>query len=387
MLRDTKKSSYELVPVSHRDADDDDDDEYLDPPPETASQPPFSFSGTTGTTLTRRAILMGVLLLFTGYLLGKWSSSVTLFAAPKKSPNSSPKKSRFEDMMQFASDYSSAKDLQNVMSPQFRAVQWLALDLDTKEAIFLGHELLQQYVMRVLSLSLGLDWTFFYHRTVCQSLHPPERPQTQQATTRTYGTANQRPKKQWYEYINYGFGCSGQDHISKIELDAGFVSNHWLNGTIPTELVYLSHLTSLKLSNVKRIGAIPSELGLITSLTTLVLSANNFTASTIPKELGKLSSLKVLSLAGNHLTGSVPTELRRLTDLQELYLEVTDLTGEIPAAFCESPFDFARGRGYGRHGLEADCFSKVQCSCCTRCCDREGMCTYSGGSSPFKWEP
>ena len=384
MLRDTKKGSYELVPVSNRDAGGDDDDEYLDPLPETSL--PF-FSGAE-TTLARRDILMGVLLLFfLGFFLGKWSSPVPLTAAPEKSLNSSPKKSRrFEEMMKFASDYSSADDLHDVMSPQFRAVQWLALDLDTKEEIFLGHELLQQYIMRVLSLSFGLDWTFIYHRTVCQSLHPPERPQPQQATTRTYGT-NQRPKKQWYEYINYGFGCSGQDHISKIELDAGFVSNHWLNGTIPTELVYLSHLTSLKLSNVKRIGAIPSELGLITSLTTLVLSANNFTASTIPKELGKLSSLKVLSLAGNHLTGSVPTELRRLTDLQELYLEVTDLTGEIPAAFCESPFDFARGRGYGRHGLEADCFSKVQCSCCTRCCDREGMCTYSGGSSPSKWEP
>ena len=104
----------------------------------------------------------------------------------------------------------------------------------------------------------------------------------------------------------------------------------YLNGTIPTELGYLSELTRLTLSTNKLTGTIPTELGRLSELTELELS-NNALNGTNSAELGLLSDLAVLYLFFNRLTGTIPTEFGLLSNLGSLPVNSLFLTGTVPS--------------------------------------------------------
>jgi hypothetical protein len=71
--------------------------------------------------------------------------------------------------------------------------------------------------------------------------------------------------------------------------------NESLTGTLPVELIFLSHLETLDLSN-------------------------NFISGSLPKFFpeGQIESLKVLSLHDNRFEGSIPVEMSKLKDLQKV---------------------------------------------------------------------
>lgn len=121
----------------------------------------------------------------------------------------------------------------------------------------------------------------------------------------------------------YGVTCAG-GHVQHLNLAA-----NQLNGSIPTELEYLSSLIILDLNSNLLSGSIPPELGNLPILEELWLHFNSLTGS-IPPELGDLSSLKILSLRSNLLDGTLPVELGKLSSLVQLSLSANQLTGSIP---------------------------------------------------------
>jgi Leucine-rich repeat (LRR) protein len=127
-------------------------------------------------------------------------------------------------------------------------------------------------------------------------------------------------------------GASGVE-----ELDAeGRVTKLLLNetglaGPLPgIEIVQLSALMVLSLTDNRLTGVIPAELGQLGALIELCLSHNQLSGS-IPAELGQLGALTHLYLHNNQLSGSIPAELGQLEALTHLYLDGNQLSGSIPA--------------------------------------------------------
>ena len=127
--------------------------------------------------------------------------------------------------------------------------------------------------------------------------------------------------KEWH-----GVSIDGNGRVIRMELQ----SNH-LEGVIPPELGFLSHLEQLDLAFNDLSGPIPPALGNLSRLTELDLLGNRLTGP-IPEVLGRLSRLEVLDLLGNRLTGPIPSALGRLSRLGGLDLAGNQLTGTIPPA-------------------------------------------------------
>jgi Leucine-rich repeat (LRR) protein len=107
-----------------------------------------------------------------------------------------------------------------------------------------------------------------------------------------------------------------------VELDLG---NNQLSGSIPAELGQLGALTHLDLFDNQLSGSIPAELGQLGALTHLYLDHNQLSGS-VPAELGQLGVLIELRLDNNQLSGSIPAELGQLGALTELYLDGNQLS-------------------------------------------------------------
>eukprot|EP00816_Leptocylindrus_hargravesii_P006519 CAMPEP_0196806136 /NCGR_PEP_ID=MMETSP1362-20130617/6000_1 /TAXON_ID=163516 /ORGANISM="Leptocylindrus danicus, Strain CCMP1856" /LENGTH=742 /DNA_ID=CAMNT_0042179461 /DNA_START=90 /DNA_END=2318 /DNA_ORIENTATION=- len=122
----------------------------------------------------------------------------------------------------------------------------------------------------------------------------------------------------------YGVTCS-VDIVTSLDL---YENN--LDGSIPTEIGYLTNLEYLNLQNNNLIGSIPTEICYLTKLEHLILLSNSLKLS-IPTEIGYLTKLEHLDLGSNSLKGPIPTEIGHLTKLEHLDLGSNSLNGSIPA--------------------------------------------------------
>ncbi|CAJ2655923.1 unnamed protein product [Trifolium pratense] len=98
-----------------------------------------------------------------------------------------------------------------------------------------------------------------------------------------------------------------QMKLVKIQMAFTYVdmSNNYLEGPIPNELMQFKALHALNLSHNEFIGHIPSTVGNLKNLESLDLSNNSFNGM-IPQELSSLSFLGYLNLSFNHLEGRIP---------------------------------------------------------------------------------
>jgi hypothetical protein len=156
-------------------------------------------------------------------------------------------------------------------------------------------------------------------------------------------------------------GTIPQTIIALGDLQLFHASGNEFSGTIPANFGLLDQLGELRLDGNQFIGSIPSELGNLDGLRMLDLSANQLTGS-LPEELGGLD-IETLNVASNGLTGDIPASFAEFNSLSIFSLQNTNITGGLESAFCD--------RSFAPH-IEADCAGeppKVECNCCTACCD------------------
>jgi Leucine-rich repeat (LRR) protein len=163
------------------------------------------------------------------------------------------------------------------------------------------------------------------------------------------------------EKLSFGFnllnGPITQDLNKCVKLHYLDLANNFFTGPIPdisslTELQYL-HLnnsgfsgsfTWKSLQNMKGLillslgdnplspSPIPNDVIQLTNLDWLYLSNCNI-QGTIPAGIGTLTKLINLEFADNNMTGEIPTEIGNLVNLWQLELYNNSFTGKLPASF------------------------------------------------------
>lgn len=112
-----------------------------------------------------------------------------------------------------------------------------------------------------------------------------------------------------------------------------YMTNCSIEGTIPEEIGNLIELTNLELSSNYLSGEIPSQIVKLRNLWQLELFNNSLTGK-LPVGFGNLTKLEKFDASTNNLEGDL-SELRFLTNLVSLQLYTNELSGEIPAEFGE----------------------------------------------------
>jgi Leucine-rich repeat (LRR) protein len=104
-----------------------------------------------------------------------------------------------------------------------------------------------------------------------------------------------------------------------------------LSGTLP--LVKFVGVTKLYMySNDGLVGSLPTSLGtLLPNLETLYLQDTSL-EGTIPSELGFLTNMRELLLDHTHLAGSMPSEICALSSLENVH---ADCKGDPPHVSCD----------------------------------------------------
>lgn len=184
----------------------------------------------------------------------------------------------------FGAEYLHANETMGSCSSRNQALVWLAED----EGSTLSEVLIQRHTLVLFFIKLnGLFWTFEGHQKWMTSRH---------------------------ECTWFGITCNENKEVTGIEL-----WNLNLEGSIPKEIMSLTHLERLSLPENKIRGHLPVDaFVMMPKLTDLTLFMNSISGPIDPRVLVSVPRLKTLNLDSNSLTGPLPTEVGKLVDLQQL---------------------------------------------------------------------
>ena len=140
--------------------------------------------------------------------------------------------------------------------------------------------------------------------------------------------------------------------LNTITLQGG--PSSYLQGTLPAEFGYLTHLEILGLRNNDLSGTIPSEIGTCRSLREIDLSRSGFEGQ-LPSEIGNFAELTLFDISLNYLSGNLPTELGRLEKCRKMFFESNDFVSSIPTQIGYlQELEALRGGGNELHSLPTE---------------------------------
>ena len=207
-----------------------------------------------------------------------------------------------------------ANALSDRSSPQFRAFLWILQTEpeDLKDSPSRQEILLTRYAMATFYYSTGGE-SWKESENWLTTLHVCE----------------------WYP--NSEIQCDADQNMVELKLPGNN-----LTGTLPVELVSLSTLEMLDLSNNEIEGRLPNPWGernaFRNTLKELKLSQNYLTGS-LPIDYSKMEKLEVLELGENELSGEIASEIGLLAELRVLNLggPATNMTGNVPEEIWRLP--------------------------------------------------
>jgi Leucine rich repeat len=238
------------------------------------------------------------------YLLLRKESSTSILtesAAPSLAPTYIA-----DAIYDLALEVSGKVALENVDSPQLRAVGWLS----SRDSM--SYQRYDKFIMQRYALV-----TFFFATNGNDWIDPENwlDPQSHEC--------------EWSRGIHCSLDESNQSIVDELDL-----SQNGLTGFLPLELGLLTDLTSLMLPKNYINGTIPQVILEIRKLSNIDLSSNLFFGK-FPTSFGSLDSLDTLILSDNALTGELPSSLYGLPLLRILDLSANALNGEIESRIQE----------------------------------------------------
>ncbi|KAJ0966686.1 hypothetical protein J5N97_023603 [Dioscorea zingiberensis] len=114
-----------------------------------------------------------------------------------------------------------------------------------------------------------------------------------------------------------------------------YLSNNFLNGTLPASICKFHRLQVIDISSNSISGELPTCWDNLFALEAVNLENNSLTGE-IPGSIGSLSLIQVLHLGSNNLSGEIPMQLSDCRILATLDLGGNKLSGKIPSWIGES---------------------------------------------------
>jgi len=107
-----------------------------------------------------------------------------------------------------------------------------------------------------------------------------------------------------------------------------------LEGAID-KLASLENLESFELSSLGYWCKYPKNFPKLKKLKTLIIKDNSEFSGTLPEDIIQLTNLETLEISNNRYSGSIPSSYAKLTKLKSLSLNNNLLTGYIPYSFSQ----------------------------------------------------
>jgi hypothetical protein len=234
-------------------------------------------------------------------------------SAPSGAPSFAPTSSRFADILDYVTQFSSPDSLtrENATSPQYLAADWVA-NIDEVQAPLESAQLTQRYLLAVFYFSTGGDQWEECNRYQSCSIGFPWLAGIQS------------------ECLWDGVRCSPNNVVEKILIGNQVPLGNNLVGTLPVELSYLSDLSALVLIQGRIQGTIPTEYGRLSKITTIFIQ-DHLLSGAIPSEIiANAPGMDMLALGNNMLSGPIPSTLGSMPVLRDLQLTGNQFTGTIP---------------------------------------------------------
>jgi len=256
-------------------------------------------------------------------VFGKVDPTEAPSAAPTETVSLSPSSNRFQETVEYLSSqskmYEDFSDF-NETSAQYMAADWISNDDELVPKVG-STDFLQRYILAVFYFSTGGDGWDDCYRT------------DPSCTTGFSWLRGNKKECQWD-----GVRCDGGDQVTRILVGEAVPLGNNLIGTLPSELGYLSLLSSLTIvggifEGGQLTGTIPSELGLLTNLNSIYIQAHKITG-TVPNELFENKpDLEMIAITRQRLTGPLPTNFAASTKLNDLQFQGNEFTGTIPSEY------------------------------------------------------
>jgi Leucine-rich repeat (LRR) protein len=264
------------------------------------------------------AIIVAIILaiVITVVVVGKKGAVANPMATSPRPIKGVDIKQRKQDIINFLAlhDITSRSDLNDSSSAQAQAVDWLAqydaLIRPVPSSLRGNQRFVQRYVLVTLFFALsGKDWT------------------------NDYKFLSSEDECAWFQDVIVS-DFVAQDTAAGVSCDPGlrvqslFMPDNNLQGTLPSELQFLSSLDMIAMPFNTIIGTIPFELQVLTSLIYIDFKYNQLSGM-LPSWIGDLAALEVLGLSNNQLVGSVPANFGSLGRLKTIALDDNAFTGDL----------------------------------------------------------
>ena len=224
-------------------------------------------------------------------------------------------------------DITSVSVLKDFTTPQHKSMKWISNDITTsvsssEVARNDPARIVQRYILGAIFYATGANTSWSNYTGWMTSMHECE----------WYGIkCDFRGTHQKSNHMTDLIDDSKDDPL-QLAVSIIDLSENMLDGFLPEELAFLSHLQELHLQSNNLKDMIFRHFSKLQNLRILNLHKNQFTGE-IPEDIGTMSQLSTLILSDNKLSGTLPDSISNLSNLSNLHLSNNLFSGDFPIGF------------------------------------------------------